>query len=472
MVEVRSPMREQQQQSAESKRSNVREAEAQPQAPPPPPPQRRPRVREVSSRFMSPMVTCSSSGDLHLVPTRSPIPKRAMSTPTTTATTSTSTTELQSRQRSNSVQRRWHQELLEPLCSSSADENNRPDIIVRSLDAPLGLQQYKAAAALPLQRKQRAVKLFNKENNGSKGDPDSRSKSYDSGKLLSGKPVNNVNLSRLDTPIPNLDRITSSSSRFRSATQGFKRSTEICASSAAATPPPSTAAVKLLQSSGIMSSSSPQTSNVGNKVVNNINNKRVFTEENITRKHVTTSCDSGGNSPIQNSCKTRSVSDCRYSSSVPEADGLPPTMFSNNNKLTSDRNCGRGGNANVITVGDASKVSASPCSRSLNFSLLSYEQSPSYPLRTSEKPAAALLKTSSNSTKMGGFCLPPLPSFPKLDADGRKGRKVSSTQEEVHFLRLLQNHYLQWRFANAKAEACVHSQLIETEVCISLILIN
>lgn len=40
-----------------------------------PPPPRRPRVREVSSRFMSPVVSSSSSGDLHLLNAKSPITK-------------------------------------------------------------------------------------------------------------------------------------------------------------------------------------------------------------------------------------------------------------------------------------------------------------------------------------------------------------------------------------------------------------
>ncbi|PKI70124.1 hypothetical protein CRG98_009456 [Punica granatum] len=90
---------------------------------PPPPTQRRPRVREVRSRFMSPVVSSSSSGDLHLPTTKSPVPKHG---------TDTQPRQNQQHGRSTSAQRRRQLE-LEPL--SRADEN-RPET-TRSLDTPL-----------------------------------------------------------------------------------------------------------------------------------------------------------------------------------------------------------------------------------------------------------------------------------------------------------------------------------------------
>ncbi|KAK6149582.1 hypothetical protein DH2020_017107 [Rehmannia glutinosa] len=51
----------------------------------------------------------------------------------------------------------------------------------------------------------------------------------------------------------------------------------------------------------------------------------------------------------------------------------------------------------------------------------------------------------------------------KSGLDARKGRKVSNHHEDVHSLKMLSNNYLQWRFANAKAEAALHAQKQEAE---------
>ncbi|CAH8392112.1 unnamed protein product [Eruca vesicaria subsp. sativa] len=91
-----------------------------PVAPPPPPPStRRPRVREVSSRFMSPVSSSSSSsssssaGDLHLTTPRHHHPHN---------------------HRSVSVQKSRRQ-----LKLAEGDENHRPSETTRSLDSPFPL---------------------------------------------------------------------------------------------------------------------------------------------------------------------------------------------------------------------------------------------------------------------------------------------------------------------------------------------
>ncbi|KAF9625812.1 hypothetical protein IFM89_027203 [Coptis chinensis] len=56
-----------------------------------------------------------------------------------------------------------------------------------------------------------------------------------------------------------------------------------------------------------------------------------------------------------------------------------------------------------------------------------------------------------------GVSLPPQPSNAKVGIEGRKA-KVSNHLEQVHALRMLQNHYLQWGYANAKAEAAMNAQ--------------
>ncbi|KAJ7526255.1 hypothetical protein O6H91_17G090300 [Diphasiastrum complanatum] len=47
--------------------------------------------------------------------------------------------------------------------------------------------------------------------------------------------------------------------------------------------------------------------------------------------------------------------------------------------------------------------------------------------------------------------------------DGRKGRKNLNQQEEAHYLRILQNRLLQWRFVNAQAEFANSSQQAAAE---------
>ncbi|XVE63496.1 hypothetical protein DITRI_Ditri07aG0025000 [Diplodiscus trichospermus] len=48
-------------------------------------------------------------------------------------------------------------------------------------------------------------------------------------------------------------------------------------------------------------------------------------------------------------------------------------------------------------------------------------------------------------------------------ADFKKGRKSTSFIEDAHQLRLLYNRYLQWRFANAQAEAVLYIQKVTVE---------
>jgi hypothetical protein len=49
-------------------------------------------------------------------------------------------------------------------------------------------------------------------------------------------------------------------------------------------------------------------------------------------------------------------------------------------------------------------------------------------------------------------------------ADVKKGKKGASYIEDAHQLRLLHNRNLQWRFANARAEAVLYMQKVSTEV--------
>ncbi|KAL1537178.1 protein ENDOSPERM DEFECTIVE 1-like [Salvia divinorum] len=79
-------------------------------------------------------------------------------------------------------------------------------------------------------------------------------------------------------------------------------------------------------------------------------------------------------------------------------------------------------------------------------------------LENSGKDCARSLNFSSFS-KIGGISRPPHPSL----LNSRKGRKVSNHQDEVHYFKMMINHSLQYRFANAKAEASLQAQKQETE---------
>ncbi|KAF8398630.1 hypothetical protein HHK36_017561 [Tetracentron sinense] len=419
-----------------------------------PPPPRRPRVREVSSRFMSPVVSSSSSGDLHLPASKCPLPKHAVS-----ISSEFLSKQQHQQQRSQSVQRQ-HPE-LEPLCCSNL---NRPETI-RSLETPLGSQ---SEVVNYVQRKQRDVKLF-KENGGS-GDqqhPDTttHSKTFNRGKFL-GKRTN-LSISRSDTPtVHSLDRMTS---RSIFSTPNFQRSSANMGGVSVAT----TAAAKLVQSSGMAAHPS-----LGNMVpgggslefATSIPVNSSALDDDHTGRAQTLAEDSTsdssqteksttigqGSRPIssQNSCKTRSLP--YFRSSMMEAD-LLPTMSA---KLMAERNCIAGD----VIGGDSSKVSASPCYRSLNSTLSSSCENPLLSPIKSVQRSSVSYKPYTSSVKTGSVCLPPQPLNTKLGIEARKGRKVSSHQDDVHALRMLHDRYLQWRYANAKAEASMHAQRSAAEV--------
>ncbi|XP_041028791.1 LOW QUALITY PROTEIN: protein ENDOSPERM DEFECTIVE 1-like [Juglans microcarpa x Juglans regia] len=388
-------MQQQQQAKVSDNSAATEEAVSPPYPPPPPPPpsQRRPRVREVSSRFMSPVISSSSS------------------------VSSNSSSPLSKPHRSTSVQRPRQRHLdMEPL---SCSDENRPgeSVQIQSLENSPPWDSRCKASALPstTHRKQR-VKLF--KENGGEAEPQHLQQTS---KTYYGKIVSNAfpTPSRPDTPVvtSSVDRdrmMTSSSSRFRRSTNNSV-----------------TAAAKLLQSSGMSLPAQPS----------------------VPQDLSSTTTDDSNHNPLVN-CSTRSLPDFR--SSMPEADMLPTVS----SRLLPEKNCTRG---NVIASGDSFKFSASPCSRSMNLPLSGSEHSLFHPSKGSDKQAYALSNSYTNSSKMGALCLPPVPPCSKLGIDARKGRKVSTHQEDVHTLKMLHNRYLQWRYANAKAEATIQGRQRESE---------
>ncbi|GFZ03376.1 hypothetical protein Acr_15g0019840 [Actinidia rufa] len=171
---------------------------AVPPPPPPPLPHRRPRVREVSSRFMSSVIvssttTTASPGDLHHHVPKSPLPKH------------TSTLTTQQQHRSRSVQRQRSSQDLEPLCTR-ADDNILPDT-TRSLQTPsLGSSppphiNNRVTVTASAQRKKRL-----KENGGGRLLDQHSDHFWQSRSRKCGGGGGNVtpSISRPDTPIPTL----------------------------------------------------------------------------------------------------------------------------------------------------------------------------------------------------------------------------------------------------------------------------
>lgn len=383
-------------------------AASAPPLPPPPPSAhpRRPRVREVSSRFMSPVVSSSSSltsGDLF--PSKSPLHKTHLGLSPTP-----NSAEHKSRQRSSSVDRRRRQLDMEPL--SCSDENNRPvdepPVQIQSSENPFFFEQVPASTL----RRQRSVKL-QKENVGNRQILQ---------KTGHGKGGAFATPSRPDTPMlsASLDRTISSSStaRFRLMQQRSHNMT-------------SSAAAKLLQSSvmSLPSQSTDQATQSSSQDRNSVDGNR---------DHL--------------SCSTQSLPDLR--SPMPETDMLPTVSGRPRSSIR-----GGGGHGSTTASSDSLKLSTFPSSRYLNSPFNSATDG-------GEKPANAVFKSSVSLAKMGGLCLPPVPPCvtAKPGTETRKAKKVSSQQEDIHSLKLLHNRYLQWRYANARAEASLQAQQEEAQV--------
>ncbi|XP_024989308.1 protein ENDOSPERM DEFECTIVE 1 [Cynara cardunculus var. scolymus] len=351
----------------------------------PPLPHRRPRVREVSSRFMSPAAASSSAGDLHSLSMKSPISrsKYAISTPAPERSSKPS-------------QRRLLLRSQEQEPFSCCSHENIPEM-VRSLDTPF---QHAKPETL---RKQRPVK-FCKENGY--GDQIAKSTSIRTAKSC-----------RPDTPTAATcgasDRVVPS--RFRLPQRQTSSSV--------------TDAAKLLQSTGLSFSSSNLVSQTPSA--------------NELEPIQGGSCP---NSPLSSQhTRNRALHDTR--SSMTEEDTLSTRLLV---RSSSGSNTIASGNCQT-----SSKFSTpSLCSRSLNLPISASQNSFKSSDRTLCKPP---------TTSMENRTLPPQPTSMKLGVDSRKGKRPHSSQEDAHSLKLFHNHYLLWRYANAKAQVSMDAQRAEME---------
>lgn len=378
----------------ENANAKIQQQQAAP-VPPPPPSHRRSRlrVREVSSRFMSPLVASNANQ----TPTPNPTPAAGGES-----------------QRSKSAQRRRPQPQQDhELETCSVDENTVSET-ARSLDSSTTNKSSTLISSSSAHRKQQQlqrVKPLNKENDAGGGAL--TKPKFGCG---TGRPS-----SRPDTPIvAGADRDRIIPSRYRLASQSLHRPSPatnyINAGGGASMT--ATAAAKLLQEA---TSTDP--------LINSSLNCSAVSVQNNTNNRM-----------------TPTLSDLR--SSMPEVDVLP-------------------------TVSTRSKFATSPCSRSLiNLPQFNSEITSSSSswlcLRAGDITAASTpSKTSVKNQVVASLCLPPHPSSLKPGAgDAKKGKKLFNHQEDVkHSLKLLYNHYLQWRFANAKSEVSMLVQKMEAEVC-------
>ncbi|RRT37928.1 hypothetical protein B296_00050284 [Ensete ventricosum] len=140
------------------------------------------------------------------------------------------------------------------------------------------------------------------------------------------------------------------------------------------------------------------------------------------------------------SCRSRPVAEVR--SSMPEADLLSARRAT---EACSSRQTGAEDSACRAST-------SSLCFRSLTPAMSCRQQQ--HPLNLSKSVNRPLFSSKP----------PQPPPTAKSSTEVKKGKKESSRQEEVHVLKLLDNHYVQWRFINAKARAAVEARRIAAEV--------
>uniref|UniRef100_A0A7N0V879 Protein ENDOSPERM DEFECTIVE 1 n=1 Tax=Kalanchoe fedtschenkoi TaxID=63787 RepID=A0A7N0V879_KALFE len=279
-----------------------------PQAPPP----RRPRVREVSSRFMSPVVPSStSSGNPHVMSDRSPLVKHSV--------------------RSSSVQRRRDQKEAEVL--GSADENRSDG----GRSSPVVLRKPHRAA----------VKLFKENIEGR-----TEQKSLDSDGLLRSSGGIEI-VSKFMAPKRRPDTPVVSSSFVKLQQNRFYQS-----SSAAGSATPAAARQLPL---GVMPSSVQNSSKVAAAADDSVlhtSSRDISSRDSIASDISSSTCST---SPILlQKCRTPRQPPDQVRSSMPEST-MSMTVSS---RYLGDRTGSRGAS------GSSMKTSASPCCRSLNMSML------------------------------------------------------------------------------------------------------
>ncbi|KAF3775073.1 AUGMIN subunit 8 [Nymphaea thermarum] len=425
---------------------------------------RRPRVRVVSSRFMSPVAPASSSSSSSTSldcpgSMKCPIPRRAPPPSSCSSSSSSSSLGINLRGSQSALRRRAGNSCP----STDDDEGDDTDDDCASLDStPIKPEGERSVISRPLRP------AINQQFNFH---PSPFASGLQQGKRRGAKQSKEiVELTENVDPLDGNGKVMNTMILKRSTVGRTPKTTFM--SNNLLRPNPhggvvssasSTAAARLVQSNGLVPGKNDA---IGCGL--NAETVRGQPNANCTRSSDPISsqaiiCDSPP-LPVHgsNAGKGRAMHGCR--SSMPESD-LFPTM---SRKTIVEMSRSSSGDP----FGDQYHKSVAPlCSRSLNSTLLSCQQSIFADPSKSVCKSVTASKCYPSPTKTSSTYLPPHPSNAKNVASVMKpavepmkrGKKLYGHQEDAHLLRLLYNRHLQWRFTNAKAEAAMHAQTTSAE---------
>ncbi|XP_049932535.1 AUGMIN subunit 8-like isoform X2 [Nymphaea colorata] len=423
---------------------------------------RRPRVRVVSSRFMSPVAPASSSSSSSTSldcpgSLKCPIPRRAP--PPSSCSSSSSSSSLGTNLRGSQSALRRRASNSCPSTDDDEGEGDDTDDDCASLDStPIKPDGGRSIISRPLRP------AINQQFNFH---PSPFASGLQQGKRRGAKQSKEiVELTENVDPLDGNRKVMNTMIPKRSTVGRTPKTTFVYSQNLLRHNPhggvvssaSTTAAARLVQSNGLV----PGKNEAPGCGLNAETVRGGCSSDTISSQAII--CDSPP-LPVHgsNAGKGRAMHGCR--SSMPESD-LLPTM---SRKTLVEMSRSTSGDP----FGDQYHKSVAPlCSRSLNSTLLSCQQS-----IFADSPSKSVCKSVTASkcypspTKTSSTYLPPHPSNAKNVASVMKpavepmkrGKKLSGHQEDAHLLRLLYNRHLQWRFTNAKAEAAMHAQTISAE---------
>ncbi|KAG2332145.1 hypothetical protein Bca52824_003325 [Brassica carinata] len=168
----------------------------------------------------------------------------------------------------------------------------------------------------------------------------------------------------------------------------------------------------------------------------------------------------GGKNQKQNRSKPLKENGHRHDTPTTTATMLPPPSRSrlNQQRLLTSSAAARLLRLSVSTDGEEDNDRDNKSNGSDHAKL--FNAPASSPLRRSLSSSCDDVRA---SLSLKGPSLPPVAPNSKSQADTKRQKKVLGQQADAHCLKLLHNRYLQWRFANASAEAKIQSQKAQAE---------
>lgn len=160
----------------------------------------------------------------------------------------------------------------------------------------------------------------------------------------------------------------------------------------------------------------------------------------------------------------KSSSEVAWSPSLDEGGNTEFGLFKpvSSRFLGKTNNSTPGGRSQSLPTTPGGSRASSPIRSSLSSSSVSRGASPSR-ARAMNSTARGVSPAHSRSSSPSRQSSSSTTSVLSFVADIRKGKKAANHIEDVHKLRLLYNRHLQWRFANARANAVLQSQKVKAE---------